>query len=64
MTHTCLGNKEHDIDMLTCIALDIFCVDLVMGDIELFSSAIGVSKQLLWLASIGPLVLQGTLNRD
>lgn len=40
---------------LTCIAFDIFCVDLVMGDIELFSSAIGVSRQLLWLASIGPL---------
>jgi len=39
---------------LTCIAFDIFCVDLVMGDIELFSSAIGVSRQL-WLASIRPL---------
>lgn len=46
---------------LTCIAFDIFCVDLVMGDIELFSSAIGVSRQLLWLASIRPL---DTLIRD
>lgn len=34
--------------ILTCIALDIFCVDRVMGDIELLPVALeGVSRQLL-----------------